>query len=193
MVHHPLNSVLPLLLVPLITIIIRSLKRPGYRAAAAHAASNTNRRTDIASPVNKEPTNMSKPQPKPILNTSLPAQFRQIRIELAREPGHPEGDAAVAYVIVAPLDATDASIQALASASRGMPGCAIAPGQRRPAWSSRSSPRRRLGIPLRCRSQYAGRGRISFRGRTLRGWRICLDQRERTRCTLIASRSVSHL
>ena len=41
---------------------------------------------------------------KPILNTSLPAQFRQIRIELAREPGHPEGDAAVAYVIVAPLD-----------------------------------------------------------------------------------------
>lgn len=45
--------------------------------------------------------------PKPILNTSLPAQFRQIRIELAREPSHPEGDAAVAYVIVAPLDAGD--------------------------------------------------------------------------------------
>lgn len=42
--------------------------------------------------------------PKPILNTSLPPQFRQIRIELAREPGHPEGDAAVAYIIVAPLD-----------------------------------------------------------------------------------------
>jgi hypothetical protein len=45
--------------------------------------------------------------PKPILNTSLPAQFRQIRIELAREPGHPEGEAGVAYVIVAPLDADD--------------------------------------------------------------------------------------
>jgi hypothetical protein len=44
---------------------------------------------------------------KPILNASLPAQFRKIRIELAREPGHPEGDAGVAYVIVAPLDATD--------------------------------------------------------------------------------------
>jgi hypothetical protein len=44
---------------------------------------------------------------KPILNTSLPAQFRQIRIELAREPGHPEGDSAVAYVIIAPLDADD--------------------------------------------------------------------------------------
>lgn len=41
---------------------------------------------------------------KPILNTSLPPQFRQIRIELAREPGHPEGDAAFAYIIVAPLD-----------------------------------------------------------------------------------------
>ena len=43
----------------------------------------------------------------PILNTSLPAQFRRIRIELAREPGRPEGDADVAYVIVAPLDADD--------------------------------------------------------------------------------------
>jgi hypothetical protein len=44
---------------------------------------------------------------KPILNASLPAQFRQIRIELAREPGHPEGDSAVAYVIIAPLDVDD--------------------------------------------------------------------------------------
>ncbi|MGO8912137.1 MAG: hypothetical protein ACLQDM_22800 [Bradyrhizobium sp.] len=50
---------------------------------------------------------MPNTHPKPILNTSLPAQFRQIRIELAREPGHPEGDTAVAYVIVAPLDADD--------------------------------------------------------------------------------------
>jgi hypothetical protein len=47
---------------------------------------------------------MPTAQSKPILNTSLPPQFRQIRIELAREPGHPEGDAAVAYIIVAPLD-----------------------------------------------------------------------------------------
>jgi hypothetical protein len=44
---------------------------------------------------------------KAILNASLPAQFRQIRIELAREPGHPAGDAGVAYVLVAPLDAND--------------------------------------------------------------------------------------
>ena len=44
---------------------------------------------------------------RPILNASLPAQFRQIRIELAREPGHPEGDAGHAYLIVAPLDADD--------------------------------------------------------------------------------------
>jgi hypothetical protein len=44
---------------------------------------------------------------KPILNASLPAQFRRIRIELAREPGHPEGDAGVAYVLVAPLNAND--------------------------------------------------------------------------------------
>jgi hypothetical protein len=50
---------------------------------------------------------MQNNHPKPILNTSLPPQFRQIRIELAREPGHPEGDAATAYLIVAPLDAGD--------------------------------------------------------------------------------------
>jgi hypothetical protein len=50
---------------------------------------------------------MQSTHPKPILNTSLPAQFRHIRIELAREPGHPEGDTAFAYVIVAPLDNND--------------------------------------------------------------------------------------
>jgi hypothetical protein len=50
---------------------------------------------------------MPSGHPKPILNTSLPPPFRQIRIELAREPGHPEGDTGFAYVIVAPLDAND--------------------------------------------------------------------------------------
>jgi hypothetical protein len=50
---------------------------------------------------------MQNTHPKPILNTSLPAQFRQVRIELAREPGHPEGNADVAYVIIAPLNADD--------------------------------------------------------------------------------------
>jgi hypothetical protein len=47
---------------------------------------------------------MPNAHPKPILNSSLPATFRQIRIELAREPGHPEGESGVAYVVVAPLD-----------------------------------------------------------------------------------------
>lgn len=46
---------------------------------------------------------MSRTQLEPILNASLPPQFRQIRIELAREPGHPEGEHGVAYLIVAPL------------------------------------------------------------------------------------------
>jgi hypothetical protein len=45
-------------------------------------------------------------QPRPILNTSLSAQFRQIRIDLAREQ-HPFGDTGFAYAIVAPLDADD--------------------------------------------------------------------------------------
>jgi hypothetical protein len=50
---------------------------------------------------------MPSVNPKPILNTTLPAQFRQIRLSLAREPGHPEGDSGFAYVIIAPLDADD--------------------------------------------------------------------------------------
>ncbi|MCD0422042.1 hypothetical protein LOC51_32925 [Rubrivivax sp. JA1024] len=50
---------------------------------------------------------MTKATPSAILNTSLPACFRQIRLELAREPGHPEGEANIAYVIIAPLDAED--------------------------------------------------------------------------------------
>src|SRR5689334_14075301 len=42
--------------------------------------------------------------PAPILNASLPSSFRQIRIELAREKGHPHGAHNIAYAIVAPLD-----------------------------------------------------------------------------------------
>jgi hypothetical protein len=37
-IRHPLNGVLPLLIVPLITIIIRSLKKPATPTAAATAA-----------------------------------------------------------------------------------------------------------------------------------------------------------
>jgi hypothetical protein len=35
----------------------------------------------------------------------LPANFYRIRLELAREPGHPTGEASHGYDIVAPLDA----------------------------------------------------------------------------------------
>lgn len=42
---------------------------------------------------------------KAIRNTDLPHSFRQIRLELAREPGHPEGDHGIAYMMLAPLDA----------------------------------------------------------------------------------------
>jgi hypothetical protein len=37
-IHHPLNGVLPLLIVPLITIIIRSLKKPATPTAATATA-----------------------------------------------------------------------------------------------------------------------------------------------------------
>jgi hypothetical protein len=35
---------------------------------------------------------------------SLPPQFRRIRLELAREPGHPEGSRRIGYDLTAPLD-----------------------------------------------------------------------------------------
>jgi hypothetical protein len=38
MIHHPLNGVLPLLMVPLITIIIKSLKKPAAATAPATTA-----------------------------------------------------------------------------------------------------------------------------------------------------------
>ncbi len=38
MVHHPLNSALPLLIVPLITIILKALKRPAAQSASSAAA-----------------------------------------------------------------------------------------------------------------------------------------------------------
>ena len=41
----------------------------------------------------------------PILGSSLPRTFRKIRLELAREREHPEGDRHIAYTILAPLDA----------------------------------------------------------------------------------------
>ncbi len=37
----------------------------------------------------------------------LPSSFRRIRLELAREKGHPQGSAVIGYTLVAPLDAND--------------------------------------------------------------------------------------
>jgi hypothetical protein len=40
MVHHPLNSALPLLIVPLITIILKSLKKPAAQSTTAATEQN---------------------------------------------------------------------------------------------------------------------------------------------------------
>jgi len=37
-------------------------------------------------------------------NRTLPRTFRKIRLELAREKGHPAGSASRGYIVVAPLD-----------------------------------------------------------------------------------------
>jgi hypothetical protein len=37
------------------------------------------------------------------MSKGLPANFRRIRLELAREPDHPEGDPGIGYTLLAPL------------------------------------------------------------------------------------------
>jgi hypothetical protein len=44
---------------------------------------------------------------QPIRNSSLPASFRRIRLELARNAEHPEGSSEIGYVLVAPLTGAD--------------------------------------------------------------------------------------
>ena len=39
------------------------------------------------------------------MKSTLPRQFREIRLELAREPSHPEGSRQHGYRLIAPLDA----------------------------------------------------------------------------------------
>jgi hypothetical protein len=56
---------------------------------------------------------MNHPAFAPIQNTSLPREFRYIRLERARDHDHPEGYGKIAYILIAPLDAEskiDASI-----------------------------------------------------------------------------------
>jgi hypothetical protein len=36
--------------------------------------------------------------------SKLPSSFHRIRLELAREKGHPQGSAAIGYTLIAPLD-----------------------------------------------------------------------------------------
>jgi membrane protein implicated in regulation of membrane protease activity len=47
-IHHPLNGILPLLVVPLITIIIKSLKKPAAKPAAAAPTAEPTRPRDRA-------------------------------------------------------------------------------------------------------------------------------------------------
>jgi len=42
------------------------------------------------------------------MQEALPGNFRRIRLELAREEGHPTGDAGIGYTLIAPLKADGA-------------------------------------------------------------------------------------
>jgi hypothetical protein len=54
---------------------------------------------------------MNRPAFAPLRNTSLPREFRYIRLERARDHDHPEGDSKTAYILIAPLD-TESRIDA---------------------------------------------------------------------------------
>ena len=178
-IHHPLNGSSALADHAADHDHHQEPEEAGNRAALRNQPrqSKNNRGHDRRQATHRSDTDMQSVHPKPILNTSLPPQFRQIRIELAREPGHPEGDTGFAYVIVAPLDANDRIDARLWREHRE--ACRIA--RLRPDQDDELGHlvhrRRRLGVPLRCR--HAGRGRGSLRGRTFRIGRICLDQRGR--------------
>jgi len=48
---------------------------------------------------------MNHPAFVSLRNTSLPREFRYIRLERARDHDHPEGDSKTTYILIAPLDA----------------------------------------------------------------------------------------
>jgi hypothetical protein len=54
---------------------------------------------------------MNRPAFAPLRNTSLPRDFRYIRLERARDHDHPEGDSKTAYIMIAPID-TESRIDA---------------------------------------------------------------------------------
>ena len=118
---------------------------------------------------------MPNSRPKPILNASLPAQFRKIRIELAREPDHPEGDAGVAYVIVAPLDANDKIDPALWRAHREAAGSRDQGQTKMMSTVISFIVKAAAGFYI-TRYKQTGCDRFSLRGRTFRIGRIRLDQ-----------------
>ena len=92
---------------------------------------------------------MSKAKRKPILNAYLPPQFRHLRIALAREPGHPDGDDDVAYIFIAPVDTEGRIDPKLWRAHRE--ACRVArqrPQPSRSAWLSCPSRRWRMGVSL---------------------------------------------
>jgi hypothetical protein len=109
--------VLPTPIVPLITIIIWSLKES---AAATAAPSTQEAGTD------RYVDRTSETDPQRLTAVAV----RQIRLELARAPGHPKGDAAIAYVHrrAARFRQPDRP-KTLAGASRRLPDRATAPGR----------------------------------------------------------------
>ena len=58
--------------------------------------------------------------PGPHKEEDFPPNFRRIRLELAREKGHPVGSASSGYIVIAPLDDTAHLDSAAWRANRGL-------------------------------------------------------------------------
>ena len=196
MVHHPLNSALPMLLVPLITIIVRSLKksRARPRPAAAAAPNRADHRDgDRLTPANQGAIprcpRPSETDPERIPAGSVPAD--PYRAGARTRPSRRRRRSGL-YLRRAARCRGRIDARAVARRTARRAASRDSARTKRTSGPSRSPPRRRLGIPLRRRSQSARRSRLSFRRRTFRRRRICLDQRTRQDAYLSRD-AVSHL
>src|SRR5262245_21897839 len=67
--------------------------------------------------------------------SDLPAEFRHIRLELAREPGHPQGSSNTGYDLVAPLTGSSSFRPIFGASTRTGAACTVS-ARGRTTWSA---------------------------------------------------------
>ena len=119
--------------------------------------------------------------------TTLPHNFKRIRLNLARSKEFPQGSSRHGYEFVAPLDAQGhIDVEAVARASRAIAGCAgsgKARTTRSACWCTRpAAPSMRAGCSTTIlTARRRRRERLPLRHARLPAGRICLDPQRRRR------------